>query len=97
MHDWVLLLVDAWTVLRRAGELVDSMGSRNLDRRSIANSTPLDFEITNSDALPHLQAREIRFPDNAVQGEVNSDQIVRAALEDKVLVWYGLKIGRLIV
>lgn len=73
------------------------MGSRNLDRRSIANSTPLDFEITNSDALPHLQAREIRFPDNAVQGEVNSDQIVRAALEDKVLVWYGLKIGRLIV
>lgn len=76
--------------MRTAGELVAKMGTPNLNRRSLAITTPPNFDIAHSDAGRHLRARELRFPDKNVQAEADSDQIVKAALEDKAMVWYAI-------
>lgn len=66
------------------------MGSPNLYRRSLAITTPHDSGVAHYDAARHLRARELRFPDKSVQAEADSDQIVKAALEDKAMVWYAI-------
>lgn len=79
-------VVDGWTALRTAGELVANMGPSDLHRRSITNTTPLGFKVVTSDAAQHIQARELRFPDQILPDEADSNLIVKAALEDKALV-----------
>lgn len=76
--------------MRTAGELVANMGTPKLNRRSAGNATPPNFEVTYIDTARRLQARELTFPDQSVRVGADPAQIVKAASEDKTLVWHAM-------
>ncbi|QDS77121.1 hypothetical protein FKW77_000986 [Venturia effusa] len=62
------------------------MGTLNLYRRLLGITTPPDFQVTHSEALHQIQARQVRLPGGSAQIEAGPDQIVKAAPQDKALV-----------
>ncbi|TID19044.1 Sorting nexin [Venturia nashicola] len=62
------------------------MATSNLYRRSMTNTTPLDFEGANIDAARRIQARETQFPDGILPAEADLDRVVKDAPENKALV-----------
>lgn len=68
------------------------MGTSNLYRRSFAVTKPPAFEVTHNDAARRIQARDGQiFNQDARVATADKapgpDEIVKAATEDKPLVW----------